>query len=124
MTSDLDVKELEIQTLPRNISKVARLRENVKKVRTEESDTDALLQSLHVLQAEVTALWDQVANLLSASDSATKRDEFVRAALRQKVIDAGLLMERESVLRRCLNALEAKLSSLKLECAALRWSRA
>lgn len=61
-----------------------------------------------MLQTKIPAIPDQVANLLSATESAKKRDESVRAALRQNVIDADLLMERESVLKRCLNVLKAK----------------
>lgn len=43
------------------VGEAARLREEVRKVRTEESVIDTALQSVEVLQAEVVAIWDQLA---------------------------------------------------------------
>lgn len=87
------------------------------------SDFDESLWNLEVLKKEVAVVRDRIASLSPAVDSATKWNESVRAVLRYKVIDMDLPNEREAVSKRCLNALVAKLSGLKVECVSLRWAR-
>lgn len=115
MTNDLKVKELELQTLPALMDEVARLRKELKKVRTEALDFDVPFQSFEVLQTRVATIRDQVAGLLSAVGCARRRNESVRVTLRQMVNDFDLFNEVTAELMRRLSAPEAKLSGLKFK---------
>lgn len=76
---DLEVKKREPQTLPGLVEKVTNFREEVQKVLTATSDFDNVpLQFLEVLQTEVAAVRNQLAEFTSAANSATKRNESVR----------------------------------------------
>lgn len=116
LMSNSKVKELALQTISGLMDEGRCLRQELRKVLTKWSDLDALLQILEVLQAEVVAAKDKIA-IFSAARRSTKRIESVLAVLRQKGIDVGLIKERESGYKRRLNALKAKLSSLRVTCA-------
>lgn len=73
MTRDLNLRKLEVQTLPRLDGDAAHLCEVVKKLRTEESHFNPLLVSLQVLRAEVVAVRYHVVSLLLKDDCATEK---------------------------------------------------
>lgn len=82
LTSDLEVKELQLQPLLGIFMEAVCLREEAKKVRTEASDSDALLHDFQALQTEFPAVLDQCTNtfsVFSAADTATIRNESVHA---------------------------------------------
>lgn len=117
--SDLEAKEFKLLNLHALVEEGARLRKEVKKARTEASSFDALLKSLQSRHAEATTVRDDVAALLSATVSATKRNKYAPASFSLKVTYLAFLKEREALLKRRLNATELKLSSLEFENASL-----
>lgn len=94
------------------------------KVRTEVADFDAPLQDILLMQTKVITVLDHVENFSSAADSATRRDTSIGTSVNQMIIYVDLFQERESGLKRRLNALEPELSNLKVGCASLRRARA
>lgn len=123
LKNDLEFKKLELQTFPGLFKEVARLGEEVKKVRTEALAFNVPLQSPEALQTKDAAVRDHVASLLSVANSATNWNKSVHSAIPQKVIDVDLLKEWESGFKRDLNELKAEVSSLKVERVSLRWAR-
>lgn len=65
-------------------------------------------RNLKRCNTEFAAVQDLVANLLLGANSAAKQNESVCFVLWQKIMEADLIKERESGLKRQLNALEVK----------------
>lgn len=122
LTNYLELKKLEPQVLSGSVKEAACLRKELKKVRSEESDFDVPLQNIEVLQSEVPAILDQVASLLSAVCSDTERSESICASFQQKKIDVKFVKERESSLKKRLNAVKVDLSSLLVGYASRHWA--
>lgn len=108
LTNNLEVKEPEIQSFSGSMDETARLREELKKMRTNALDLSVPLDSLEVLWTQSASIRVQVVCLSSAA-GARRRNEPVYEDLRQKITDLGLFTERKARLKRLLNALEAKL---------------
>lgn len=85
MKNFLDVKDLGFQSLPWFVEEGACLYDELKNSYTEASDFKVPLQCHEMLETEVTAIRDQVANLLAAFDCAIWQKEFVLADVRQRL---------------------------------------
>lgn len=71
LTNELEVKQLEFQTLSVFLDEAALLSMNLRK-RNEEMDSDVHLQGLELIKTEVAAVRNQVASLLSVACSSIK----------------------------------------------------